>query len=80
MGEAKRCQFFVQAQALEAMVVDIPGGRIHVEQWHHGATATPDSGLFAMGVKWCSILVSIHRNVDGDFVADHWDVFRQTEI
>jgi len=29
MGEAKRRQLLVQTQALEAMVVDTPGGRIH---------------------------------------------------
>lgn len=32
MGEAKRRQLAVQTQALEAMAVDTPGGRIHV-QW-----------------------------------------------
>jgi hypothetical protein len=31
MGEAKRRQLAVQTQALEAMVVDTPGGRIHVK-------------------------------------------------
>jgi len=41
MGEAKRRQLAVQTQALEAMVVDTPGGRIHVK-WDHGASATPN--------------------------------------
>ncbi len=44
MGEAKRRQLAVQAQALEAMVVDTPGGRIHV-QWDHSASATPNAQL-----------------------------------
>ena len=44
MGEAKRRQLAVQTQALEAMVVDTPGGRIHV-QWDHGASATPNAQL-----------------------------------
>jgi hypothetical protein len=44
MGEAKRRQLAVQTQALEAMVVDTPGGRIHVK-WDHGASATPNAQL-----------------------------------
>jgi len=44
MGEAKRSQLAVQTQALEAMVVDTPGGRIHV-QWDHSASATPNAQL-----------------------------------
>jgi len=44
MGEAKKRQLAVQAQALEAMAVDTPGGRIHV-QWDHGASATPNAQL-----------------------------------
>lgn len=44
MGEAKRRQLLVQTQALEAMVVDTPGGRIHV-QWDSGANATPNARL-----------------------------------
>ena len=44
MGEAKRSQLPVQAQALEAMVVDTPGGRIQV-QWDHSASATPNAQL-----------------------------------
>ena len=44
MGEAKRRQLAVQTQALEAMVVDTPGGRIHV-QWDHAASATPNAQL-----------------------------------
>ena len=44
MGEAKRRQLAVQTQALEAMAVDTPGGRIHV-QWDHGASATPSALL-----------------------------------
>jgi hypothetical protein len=44
MGEAKRRQLALQKQALEAMVVDTPGGRIHV-QWDHSASATPNAQL-----------------------------------
>jgi Transposase DDE domain group 1 len=44
MGEAKRRQLGVRGQVLEAMVVDTPGGRIHV-QWDHGASATPNAQL-----------------------------------
>ena len=44
MGEAKRRQLGIQTQALGAMVVDTPGGRIHV-QWDHGASATPNAQL-----------------------------------
>jgi hypothetical protein len=44
MGEAKRRQLGIQTQALPAMVVDTPGGRIHV-QWDHGASATPNAQL-----------------------------------
>ena len=44
MGEAKRRQVQAQSQALQAMVVDTPGGRIHV-QWDHGASATPNAQL-----------------------------------
>jgi hypothetical protein len=44
MGEAKRRQLAVQRQALQAMAVDTPGGRIHV-QWDHGASATPNAQL-----------------------------------
>lgn len=41
MGEAKRRQLAVQTQA---MAVDTPGGRIHV-QWDHDANATPNAQL-----------------------------------
>jgi Transposase DDE domain group 1 len=44
MGEAKRRQVQAHSQALEAMVVDTPGGRIHV-QWDHGSSATPNAQL-----------------------------------
>ncbi|MDP3924501.1 MAG: transposase [Hydrogenophaga sp.] len=44
MGEAKRRQLASQKQAQEAMVVDTPGGRIHV-QWDHEASATPNAQL-----------------------------------
>lgn len=44
MGEAKRRQVFAQTQSLEPMVVDTPGGRIHV-QWDHSASATPNAQL-----------------------------------
>jgi hypothetical protein len=44
MGEAKRRELAVKSQALEAMVVDTPGGRMQV-QWDHGASATPNAQL-----------------------------------
>jgi len=44
MGEAKRRQVQAQSQALEAMAVDTPGGRIHV-QWDCTANATPNAQL-----------------------------------
>ena len=44
MGEAKRRQKALQRQAQEAMTVDTPGGRIHV-QWDHTARATPNAQL-----------------------------------
>lgn len=44
MGEAKKHQITPQTQALEAIVVDTPGGRIHV-QWDHGAIATLNAQL-----------------------------------
>ena len=44
MGEAKRRQLLVQTHALEAMAVDTPGGRIHV-QWDYAASATPNAQL-----------------------------------
>lgn len=44
MGEANRRQLLVQTQALEAMVVDTPGGRIHV-QWDQDASVTPNAQL-----------------------------------
>ena len=44
MGEAKRRQLAVQNDALEALKVDPPGGRIHM-QCDHQARATPDAQL-----------------------------------
>ena len=44
MGEAKRRERAVLTQALEAMTVDTPGGRIHV-QWDHTASASPNAQL-----------------------------------
>ena len=44
MGEAKRRELAAQRQALQAMAVDTPGGRIHV-QWDQGASATPNAQL-----------------------------------
>ena len=44
MGEAKRRQLQAQSQALEAMVVDKTGGRIHF-QWDCTASATPNAQL-----------------------------------
>jgi len=54
MGEAKRRQLAVQTQALEAMVVDTPGGRIHV-QWDHGASATPTTGVYDSWINSCPL-------------------------
>ena len=44
MGEAKRRRLALQAKALEAMVVDTPGGRIQV-QWDMEASASPNAQL-----------------------------------
>jgi hypothetical protein len=44
MGEAKRRAVAQQTQALPAMAVDTPGGRIHV-QWDHQASATGNAQL-----------------------------------
>ena len=48
MGEAKRRQVAVQTQSSDEMVVDTPGGRMHV-QWDHGASATPNAQLAFFG-------------------------------
>lgn len=44
MGEAKRRERLALTQALQAMAVDTPGGRIHV-QWDHTASASPNAQL-----------------------------------
>jgi hypothetical protein len=44
MGEAKRRVKLALTQALGAMAVDTPGGRIHV-QWDHTASASPNAQL-----------------------------------
>ena len=44
MGEAKRREVQARHQQLDAMAVDTPGGRIHV-QWDHRASATPNAQL-----------------------------------
>jgi len=44
MGEAKRREKAVLTQALQAMAVDTPGGRIHV-QWDPTASASPNAQL-----------------------------------
>ena len=44
MGDAKRRQLALQNDALEALKVDPPGGRIHM-QCDHQARATPDAQL-----------------------------------
>ena len=44
MGEAKRRRLALQEKALEAMVVDTPGGRIQV-QWDMEASASPNAQL-----------------------------------
>jgi hypothetical protein len=63
MGEAKRRQSALLMQAAQAMAVDTPGSRIHV-QWDHQARATPNAQLAffavflsAMGVyeSWIKI-------------------------
>ena len=51
MDEAKRRQLAVQTQALEAMAVDTPGGRIHM-QWDHDASATPNAQLVFSQSSW----------------------------
>lgn len=48
MGEAKRRQLAAQSQAVKPMVVDTPGGRIHV-QWDFGVSATPNGQLTFFG-------------------------------
>ncbi len=44
MGEARRRRLAGQSAHLQAMAVDTPGGRIHV-QWDHDASATPNAQL-----------------------------------
>jgi hypothetical protein len=44
MGEANRRPMLALTQELQAMAVDTPGGRIHV-QWDHAASATPNAQL-----------------------------------
>ncbi len=44
MGEAKRCAKQAIVKRVEPMVVDTPGGRIHV-QWDTEASATPNGQL-----------------------------------
>ena len=44
MGEARRKRHGVPGSELEAMAVDTPGGRIHV-QWDHQASASPNAQL-----------------------------------
>ena len=44
MGEAKRRKLLAQAEVLEALAVDTPGGRIQVK-WDHTASATPNAQL-----------------------------------
>jgi len=44
MGEARRRRLATQDDALQALKVDTPGGRIHV-QWDHQARATPNAQL-----------------------------------
>lgn len=75
MGEAKRRQLAVQTQALEAMVVDTPGGRIHVqwEQTNLGRqSAALASAIFESAhcpccfgfAAWC-VHGSLERDGDG---------------
>ena len=63
MGEAKRRQFGIQTQALDAMVVDTPGGRIHV-QWDHAGSATPNAQLtfFAEFLQATGVYESWHSS------------------
>jgi hypothetical protein len=44
MGEAKRRQSAMQTQAAQAIALNTPGARIHV-QWDHQASATPNAQL-----------------------------------
>ena len=44
MGEAKRRELAQKSEAQLAMVVDTPGGRVHV-QWDDSASATPNAQL-----------------------------------
>ena len=44
MGESKRRQEIALRQECDPMLVDTPGGRIHV-QWDHSASATPNAQL-----------------------------------
>ena len=44
MGEVKRRERAVLTQALQAMTVDTPGGRIHVQR-DHAASAFPNAQL-----------------------------------
>ena len=53
MGEAKRRQLAVQNDALEALKVDPPGDRIHM-QCDHQARATPDAQLTFFAEYWGS--------------------------
>jgi len=69
MGEAKRREKLALTQALEAMTVDTPGGRIHV-QWDHTASASPNAqlaffaeflattGIYASWVESCPLCYS----------------------
>lgn len=56
MGEAKRRQSALQTQAAQAMAVDTPGGRIHV-QWDHEASATPNAQLAFFAEFLCATRV-----------------------
>jgi hypothetical protein len=59
MGEAKRRQSALLTQAAQAMAVDTPGGRIHV-QGDHQARATPNAQL-AFFAAFCAPRASTNR-------------------
>ena len=51
-----------QTQALQAMAVDTPGGRIHV-QWDQGASATPNAQLAFLPSSWPPRASTTHGSI-----------------
>jgi hypothetical protein len=66
MGEAQRRQLALQTQALEAMAVDTPVGRIHV-QWDHTARATSNA-LLNDGLTMCVLQLARLRHAARELV------------